>query len=131
MTEIIMQTYHVIDEIKNNNQIKRLNELKTIINDLYKIEVDSFNEAKTNYDFIIDQGGVYHKRYQEVAKNLSHAKSTLYQKQEVIEYMKIESNLQAELNDFLNQIAKTISKEIQTPNEFGIISKKGKHHVHK
>jgi cell fate (sporulation/competence/biofilm development) regulator YlbF (YheA/YmcA/DUF963 family) len=131
MTEIILQTYNVLDEIKEKFHFKKLSQLKSIIDKTYEKEIKQFDQAKKEYDEIMEQGGTFHKRYQEVAKNLSFAKEILYNKNEVKEYMTIEKNIQFELNDLLNSIAKTVSKEIQTPNEFGIISKKGKHHVHK
>jgi cell fate (sporulation/competence/biofilm development) regulator YlbF (YheA/YmcA/DUF963 family) len=131
MTEIILQTYNVLDEIKEKFHFKKLSQLKATIDKTYEEEIKQFNQAKKEYDEIMEQGGMFHQRYQEVAKNLSLAKEMLYNKNEVKDYMTIEKNIQFELNDLLNSIAKTISKEIQTPNEFGIISKKGKHHVHK
>lgn len=63
-------------------------------------------------------------------KKLSEIKRTLYEKDIVQNYIELEQKLQESLNLLLNQIAKTISLHITTPNQYGIIKKKGNSHVH-
>lgn len=131
MTDIIMQAYQALDEIKEKHQITKLRTLKLKIDKKYEKEIEDFNQSKNRYEEIMEQGGMYHKSYSNRAKALSLSKEILYSKEEVKEYMQIEKDIQKDINDLLNRIASAISSEVQTPNAFGIIKKKGNHHVHK
>ena len=130
MTEIIMQMYPVIEEIKHENQLNQLRLLKNQIEVEYKDLLFEFNQVKLSYERIMEAGGMHHPNYQKYAKKLSEIKKTLYEKDIVQTYIELEQKLQESLNQFLNQIAKTISTHITTPNPYGIIKKKGNPHVH-
>lgn len=129
MTEIILQTYQVLDEIKNDPKYIELKRLDKLIVDNYRIEIIDFQSAKISYDQIMQEGGAYHPDFKEAANKLSETKKALYSKEEMKRYLDLEKKLQDELNDFLIKITSSISKYIKTPNKLGIVSKGGSCHV--
>lgn len=129
MTDIILQTYQVLDEIKNDPNYIELKRLDKLIVENYGKEIFDFQSTKISYDQIMQEGGTYHPDFKEVANKLSEAKKALYSKEEMKMYLDLEKKIQDELNDFIIQITSSISKYIKTPNKLGIVSKGGSCHV--
>ncbi len=129
MTDIIMQAYQVLDEIKEDNQYKEIKDLDKKMLELYSNEIQSFQDAKTKYDQIMSEGGSYHPDFKEVIQKFSESKAILYSKPEVKRYFEVEKAFQDELNTFLFEMTQTVSSHIQTPNKLGIVKKGGSCHV--
>lgn len=70
MTEIILQIYPVIDEIKHENQLNQLRYLKNQIEVKYKGLLFEFNQAKLSHEKIMEEGGLHHPDYQKSAKKI-------------------------------------------------------------
>lgn len=130
MTDIIIKTYDVLDEILSDPSIEEIKRLNKNIDLLYKNEISAFSDAKIKYQTVLNQGGTYHPDYKESIKVLSETKKILYEMPEVKKYLDLELELEAKLNEFLNKISKTISEHIPAPNKFGMIKKGGSCHVH-
>ncbi|MCF7930415.1 MAG: YlbF family regulator [Acholeplasmataceae bacterium] len=129
MTDIIMQAYQVLDEIKNDPMYQAIKSFDQMIIRLYQDEITKFQEAKKAYDQIMNEGGTYHPDYKETIKLFSQAKSELYQKPEVVTYFELERQFQDELNAFLTDLSRSVSNHITTPNKLGIVTKGGSCHV--
>ena len=129
MTELIMQAYQVLDEIKEDVKYKEIKYLDQKMLELYKEEIDAFQNAKIKYDIVMSEGGSYHPGFKEAVKNFSESKALLYSKAEVKRYFEIEKEFQDELNTFLFEMTQAVSSHIQTPDKFGIIKKGGSCHV--
>ncbi|BCR36557.1 YlbF family regulator [Mariniplasma anaerobium] len=130
MTDIIIKTYDVLDEILSDPSIKEIKHLNENIDLLYKDEIKAFSDAKIKYQIVLNEGGTYHPDYKQSIKVLSETKKTLYEMPEVKKYLELELEFEAKLNEFLNHISKTISDHIPAPNKFGMIKKGGSCHVH-
>lgn len=129
MTDIIMQTYNVLDEIKNDPMYKSIKSFDKLIVVKYKNEIKRFQDAKKTYDQIMFEGGIYHPNFKETVKLFSESKSDLYQKPEVIQYFELERQFQDQLNSFLTELSQAASNHITTPNKLGIVTKGGSCHV--
>lgn len=130
MTDIIIKAYDVLDEILNDEKIPEIKQLHRKMDDLYKHEIQAFEEAKLAYQKVMDEGGTYHPDYKSAIKHLSETKKNLYEQPEVKKYLALELELETELNEFLNALSKTISDHVPAPNKFGMIKKGGSCHVH-
>ena len=130
MTDIIIKAYDVLDEFLEDPSLPEIKKLNQSIDKLYKNEVKAFNDAKTKYEQVLNEGGTYHPDYKQCVKILSETKKALYETKDVKRYLELELALEAKLNAFLNDISKTISEHVPTPNKFGMIKKGGSCHVH-
>lgn len=129
MTDLIIQAYHVRDEILHDEIYLELKRLDQSIALNYRNEIVSFNQAKESFDRIHQEGGMYHPDYKDASKKLSETKKALYETLEMKRYLELERKLQTELNTFLNDLTEAISPHIKTPDVFGIIKKGGSCHV--
>ena len=129
MTEIIIQAYNVLDELRKNEMYQSLKELDKQIGLLYPKEIDAFQKAKVAYDEILATGGSYHPDYKATVKSLSETKTMLYEKPEVKKYFQLEKEVQEEINQFLNDLAHSVSPHVKAPNKLGIVQKGGSCHV--
>ncbi|MBU1093309.1 MAG: YlbF family regulator [Firmicutes bacterium] len=129
MTDMIMQAYNVLDEIKADPMYQSIKTFDRLITSKYKEEIKVFNEANKVYNQVMAEGGTYHPDFKEAVKTFSQAKSNLYQKQEVVQYFEMEKQFQEHLNDFLTQLSQAVSNHIKTPNKMGIVTKGGSCHV--
>lgn len=122
MTEIIDETYKMIDELKKQPKYKKLKELNIKLENKYGNLIKNYYSAKLKYDEITKEGSHYHPDFKEAAKNLSHHKEVLFEKPEVKEILKLEKEIELELNSLIREFTEVISKNIKTPNELGLIS---------
>jgi len=82
MTDIIIKAYDVVDEIIKTPKFNEIKELHQKIDKLYHQEIQAFENAKLNYQKVMDQGGTYHPDYKEVIQKLSQTKKELYEQPE-------------------------------------------------
>jgi cell fate (sporulation/competence/biofilm development) regulator YlbF (YheA/YmcA/DUF963 family) len=129
MTDIIIQAYNVLDEIKEDSKYIKIKELDQLICKKYQKEMNDFQKAKMNYDQIMSEGGTYHPDFKQSVKQFSDSKTILYSKDEVKQYFQIEKEFQDELNTFLYEMTQAVSSHIKTPDKMGIIKKGGSCHV--
>ncbi|MDX9690942.1 MAG: YlbF family regulator [Acholeplasmataceae bacterium] len=125
MTDIIIQAYQVLDEIKQDPRYQEIKKIDQYIIKHFQDEIEHFKQTKERYDGIMSQGGHYHPDFKEAVKAYSEAKSTLYSKEEVKQYFQLEKEIQDEINGFLSELSESISSFIKTPNKLGIVSKGG------
>ena len=130
LTEIIIKAYDVLDEIIKDPKLKEIKILNQRIDHLYPNEIKAFEEAKLYHQKIMDEGGKYHPDYKDAIKRLSESKKNLYEQPEVKKYLSLELAFETELNEFLNDLSKTVSDHVPAPNKFGMIKKGGSCHVH-
>lgn len=130
MTDIIMKAYDVLDEILKDPSLPEIKKLNQSIDQLYKNEIKAFNDAKIKYQTVLNEGGTYHPDYKQSIKTLSETKKALYEIKDVKRYLELELTFESSLNEFLNNVSKTISDHVPTPNKFGMIKKGGSCHVH-
>jgi len=129
MTDIIMQAYHVLDEIRRDPDYQSIKKLDQSIAVLYKNEIEQFQKAKLAYESIMSSGGSYHPDFKEAVKKFSEAKTMLYGKPEVKSYFESEKVFQDDLNQFLFDMTQAVSSHIKTPDQMGIVKKGGSCHV--
>jgi cell fate (sporulation/competence/biofilm development) regulator YlbF (YheA/YmcA/DUF963 family) len=129
MTEIIMQAYNVLDELKIDPLFIQMKELDQQIASLYQKEIQAFARAKEVYEDVMTTGGSYHPDYKNAIRKLSETKSDLYGKPEVMQYVQTEKAFQDMMNEFLQQMTSMVSTHIKTPNKLGIVQKGGSCHV--
>lgn len=129
MTDIIIQAYQVLDELKQDPNYLLMKSLDQKIAVLYPHEIEAFQKAKQTYEDIMETGANYHPDYKEAIKRLSDTKSELYQKEEVMGYFQAEKAFQDSVNVFLQEMTQTVSSHIKTPNKLGIVQKGGSCHV--
>ena len=129
MTDIIMQAYQVLEEIKSDETYKKIKEFNQLVIRLYQKETEAFQKARAHYVQIMSEGGTYHPDFKDAVKALSETKSILYSKEEVKAYFEIEKQFETELNDFLYDMTQAVSSHIKTPDKMGIIKKGGSCHV--
>ena len=129
MTEIIMQAYQVLDEIKSDETYLKIKSFNRLVSELYQKETEAFQKARLHYDQVMAEGGTYHPDFKDTIKKLSETKSILYSKEEVKTYFELEKKFETELNDFLHDLTQAVSSHIKTPDKLGIIKKGGSCHV--
>jgi cell fate (sporulation/competence/biofilm development) regulator YlbF (YheA/YmcA/DUF963 family) len=129
MTELIMQAYQVLDEIREDSQYKEIKFLDQKMLELYPNEIKTFQEAKMKYEKVMSEGGSYHPDFKETVQKFGETKMALYSKIEVKRYFEVEKAFQDELNQFLFEMTQAVSSHIQTPDKLGIIKKGGSCHV--
>jgi cell fate (sporulation/competence/biofilm development) regulator YlbF (YheA/YmcA/DUF963 family) len=129
MTEIILQAYHVLDEIKRDEKYIEIKYLDKKMLELYDLEIKTFNQTKLDFEQMMQDGGIYHPDYKEISKKYIEAKQNLYTKPLVKRYFELEKEFQTELNDFLYELSHAVSDHIKSPDKLGIIKKGGSCHV--
>jgi len=129
MTDIIMQAYEVLDEIKNDSVYQSIKTYDRLITDKYSKEIQKFQEAKKKYEQVMADGGKFHPDFKAVVKQFSQSKMELYQKPEVIQYFELEKTFEDELNGFMKELSQSVSDYIKTPNKLGIVTQGGSCHV--
>ena len=116
--------YDLVDEIKSKEEYKRLLELKKIMdNDPYIIElIEKFNKSKIKFEEV-SKYGKYHPDLKKVQLELAEIKTEVFTNKVILEYKKLEKDLQKILDDTSKAIAQGVSPNIKHPNEMGLINK--------
>jgi cell fate (sporulation/competence/biofilm development) regulator YlbF (YheA/YmcA/DUF963 family) len=129
MTEMILQAYHVLDEILSDPIYLEVKKLDHYISKHFEKEVLMLRSTKAIYDTIMSEGGSYHPDFKDAVRAYGEAKMNLYNQEEVKKYFELEKQFQDQINDFLAELTQTVSSHIKTPNKLGIIAKGGSCHV--
>lgn len=129
MTDIIIQAYQVLEEIKKSPHYHIIKTGNQTILDHHSDLVESFQKAKSDYERIMEQGGQHHPDFKDTVKRLSTAKTNLHQQETVRQYLAAEQSFEAEINAFLHALSRAVSPHIKTPDKWGIIHKGGSCHV--
>ena len=129
MTDIIMQAYKVLEEIKKDPTYQSIKDFDRIVAQLYQEETTAFQKARAVYDQIMSEGGTYHPDFKDAVRSLSETKAILYGKDEVKTYFELEKKFETELNEFLYEMTQAVSSHVKTPDKLGIIKKGGSCHV--
>lgn len=126
MTEIILEAYHVLDEIKTSDTYIELLKLNSYITNNLNEEYLKYQNLKTKLDKIISMGAKFHPDFKEISTKLLIAKEALYSIKEVKKYLSLKGDVVKELNDFSRSLGSVISNNLNVPNELGIVkTKKG------
>jgi len=122
--QVLEQIYHVVDELKQTSDYKRLLELHKIIasSDDIKSKVQAFKRWNDKYNDV-KQYGKYHPDLKATRQSFANAKAALYNEPVVAEYKQLEQSIQEQLDTISRTIAKTISPKVKYPNEVGLIRK--------
>jgi cell fate (sporulation/competence/biofilm development) regulator YlbF (YheA/YmcA/DUF963 family) len=117
-------TYDLVDEIKTQEDYKRLLELK------HGMETDpqlqdlilQFQQSSEKYEDV-KQYGKHHPDLKRVRATFARDKERLYTHPIVREYKQLEQQIQAKLDLISKTVATSISSKIKHPNELGLIPK--------
>jgi len=122
--KVLNLVYDLVDEIKSKEEYIRLLELKKIMdNDPYIIDLlDTFNKSKIKFEEV-SKYGKYHPDLKKVQLELAEIKTEVFTNNVIMEYKKLEKELQKILDDTSREIAQGVSPNIKHPNEMGLINK--------
>ena len=101
-----------VSDITNNDNFKKLIELKKIIDDKYKKEIIAFKTAESKY-LEASNYGKYYPNLEELRRDFSNKKKELYSKEEVREYFDLERKINESINNDINEL-----KEIVLDNKY-------------
>ncbi len=113
-----------VEELSSDDDVKRLVELKKIIDDKYKKEILLFKTQNDKYEEALKYPEYYDMS--KIRGDLSKAKKELYSKDEVVEYIKLESAIQEKLDKDFSDIKRSISSKIQNKKPFSGCNKLNK-----
>lgn len=113
-----------VNDFSNSEDFKKLKELKKLIDDKYKKEILLFKTALDKYQEALKYPDYYDMK--KIRNDLSKAKSNLYSKEDVIEYLKLENSLQVTLDNDFNDIKKSISNKFTDKKHFSYCNKLNK-----
>jgi len=116
-------TYRACDAFKSQVQYQRLIELKKIMKSVQEIEdlVSSFQKAKSKYEEAKTYGQ-YHPDLSRYQKAFQLAKIEMMSNEVIKEYMKIEKDLQKQLDQFSIDLAQSVSTNIKHPKEINMMN---------
>ena len=98
------------DELKNTKEFKRLLELKKIIDEKYIKEIISFKTKESLY--LESKDNKYYPDKDKIKLDYMNAKTNLYNKEEVREYLLLQEKLNDILDNDFKEIKKSISIEL-------------------
>jgi hypothetical protein len=98
------------NELKDTSDFKRLLELKKIIDDKYMKEINNFKRIEELY--LESKNNKYYPDKDGIRNKYLNAKKELYNKEEVKEYLAIQSKLDEILKNDFEDIKKSISIEL-------------------
>lgn len=111
-----------INELKDNEDFKRLLELKKIIDDKYSKEILEFKTKESKYQEIEEYSKYIDTN--KIKEEFIEAKKVLYSKEEVREYFILEQKINKLLNDDFNEIKESISNKFLSSGMFSSHCKK-------
>ena len=107
MNELEKAVLSLSEKIKELEEVKRLKELNTIIDNKYADLILEFNKAKSEYDEAKKYDS-YYPGFEQIKERLQKARIALNSKQEVIEYKRLERRLDEILRDVSKKIKEGI-----------------------
>jgi cell fate (sporulation/competence/biofilm development) regulator YlbF (YheA/YmcA/DUF963 family) len=130
MSDLIIQAYKVLQELKNETSYVQMQKLNEEMNIQYKIEIENFQTQKNAFYNIMENGGSYHPDFKTVSQKFQEAKKQLYEKDLVKQYFEAEKTFENILNIFVDQLTKSVSSYIESNNnKVSFQTKGGKCHV--
>ena len=96
-----------VNEITDNDDFKKLIELKRIIDSKYKNEIISFKTAESKY-LEASNYGKYYPNLEGLRKDFSNKKKDLYSKEEVKQYLELERSINESINADINELKEII-----------------------
>lgn len=112
-----------LNELYESLEFKRLLELKNLIDDKYKLEILNFKTAEDKYNEALKYPS-YYPNIEELRNSFSKAKANLYSKDEVKEYLKLESFINKKLELDINNIKESISNKFILTKPFNLSCKR-------
>lgn len=125
MKDIVLNlVYELVDEIKSKEEYTRLLELKKVMDsDPYIIKLlDDFKNSKKKFEEV-SKYGKFHPDLKKVQLELSEIKTQVYTNKTIMEYKRLEKELQKILDNTSREIAESVSPTIKHPNDIGLINK--------
>ncbi|KFZ26105.1 MAG: hypothetical protein KQ78_01670 [Candidatus Izimaplasma bacterium HR2] len=121
---VLNKVYDLVDEIKLRKEYIRLLELKKIMeNDPLIINlINDFNKCKVKFEEV-SKYGKHHPDLKKVQLELASIKTKVFTNEIIVEYKKLEKEIQKILDDVSRKIAQSVSPKIKYPNEMGLINK--------
>ena len=110
---VIIVENKYVEIIINTDEFKRLKELNKIIDQKYAKEIVAFKRCEANYLEALEYKQ-YYTNFDEITKRLSEAKTVLYNKEEVKEYLMLEKILQDMLTQDFNELKQSISAKFKS-----------------
>ena len=96
-----------VSDITNNDNFKKLIELKKIIDDKNKKEIIAFKTAESKY-LEASNYGKYYPNLEGLRKDFSAKKKDLYSKEEVKQYLELERSINESINADINELKEII-----------------------
>ncbi len=112
-----------IEELEQNDDFKRLLELKNIINNNYKKEIISFKTLESKYSDALKNKD-YYPNFNQIKTDFINAKARLYSHDEVKEYFDLERKINDYINKDIDEIKSSISNKFKSSNMFNICNQK-------
>ncbi len=121
---VLNKVYDLVDEIKSRKEYIRLLELKKIMeNDSLIVNlINDFNKCKVKFEEV-SKYGKHHPDLKKVQLELASIKTEVFTNEIIVEYKKLEKEIQKILDDVSRKIAQSVSPKIKYPNEMGLINK--------
>ena len=121
---VLNKVYDLVDEIKSRKEYIRLLELKKIMeNDPLIVNlINDFNKCKVKFEEV-SKYGKHHPDLKKVQLELASIKTKVFTNEIIVEYKKLEKEIQKILDDVSRKIAQSVSPKIKYPNEMGLINK--------
>lgn len=104
--EVLSKLYDFIDEFKQSEDYVLYKELEKTIQEKYFYQISNFNRLKEEYEASLkynDEALISKQK-----KELFEAKTKLYNEPLMIQYKKLELNLEFKLKEFNNELKKRI-----------------------
>ena len=92
-----------VNEITDNDDFKKLIELKKIIDSKYKNDIIALKTAESKY-LEASNYGKYYPNLEELRRDFSNKKKELYSKEEVREYFDLERKINELINNDINEL---------------------------
>ena len=108
-TNIIIKAYDLADELKKSFPYKELKRLDKVIKIKYKKELKEYLETFKIFDDVYSTGGTYHPNFKKASENYRLKKEILFNKKEVKDYFKYESEINEYLKELSNEIFSSVS----------------------
>lgn len=124
MTDLLMTAYDYLDYLRNNEKYQAYIKLNKEVKSEFKEEFANLAKAKKAFEEVLEYGK-NHPDFKTAANHYSSLSKTLYSKPKLIEQVKLNQDLENNINEFLKSLTNLISDNIPILNELGIVSKKG------
>jgi cell fate (sporulation/competence/biofilm development) regulator YlbF (YheA/YmcA/DUF963 family) len=129
MSDIMIQAYKVLEELKNEESYKLMKKLNQEMIFKYQKEIDAFQKDKNEFNQMMNEGGAYHPDFKMISQRFQQSKKELYEKDLIIQYFKAEKTFEDILNEFMSELTQNISSYIEPKGQVVFKTKGGSCHV--